>query len=458
MMDSPEIVPKAPGTLQVGERFVEFYVARGYTPIPGSSLLDESVPMSFVMSAGLAQVETSARAHDARRGSRYALVQNCFRYFDLATIGVSGVHLSLFRMPGAFTFGPVNHGEMIAQIWQLLTGCYGLPADRLWVTYFAGDVVAGHRFEADLDTYGAWRQVGVPPERLVGLPASDNFWKQGASVVGERDAPKCGPNTEVFFDRGAHLRCGPDCRPGCRCGRFVEFLNTLFITRHMDSSGRVRPLDEPFTETVVGLERVAMLLQGASTVYELDILEPLVALVQSSCAASRPEEAYLRHVHVMADHIRALLFLTADGAPPPGRGGRARLMRKLVREMITAQKLLGIEGSSFYPLLLDTALRLEAAQQEHLLPVRERLLTWIGAEQTRFENTLQTGQRRLARMLAQGERRELSGEAMVALEKQHGIPFPLLEGMLRAEGATYHLEDYQRAYAHWRCQTAGVPD
>lgn len=454
MISRKDAASQSNSARQVGERFIEFYATCGYASIPGSSLLDPSVPMSFVMSAGLVQVETSARAHDGQQGSRYALIQNCFRYFDLSNIGDSQIHLSLFRMPGAFTFGPVDRCEMIEQIWHLLTEEYRFPADRLWVTYFAGGKVAGHHFEPDGETYEAWRRVGVPPARLVGLPADDNFWKQGASVVGERDAPKCGPNTEVFFDRGAHLRCGTACRPGCRCGRFVEFLNTLLITQHIDDqSGAVSRLDEPFTETVIGLERVAMLLQGVGSVYEIDCLHPLIARVESfRMSPLLPDVGRIEQVHIIVDHIRALLFLAADGAPAPGKGGRARLMRKLVRGMVTAQKMLGITDPSFYPALVDTVIQLELEQRAHLASARERLLEMIEDEEARFERTLHAGQRRLKRLLARRDGNQLSGEDVVALEKRYGVPFPLLEWMLRNEEATYQHEAYRRAYADWRRQ------
>ena len=202
--------------------------------------------MSFVMSAGLVQVETSARQYEGQLGDRYVLLQNCFRHFDLDRIGKSDLHLSLFQMAGAFLFGPVDKGAAIARAWRLLTGVYGLPADRLWVTYFAGDEVAGTRFEADYEGAYSLAWPGLSGGTHCGLwGAEDNFWKQGASIVGKAHVPKCGPNTEVFFDRGAHLACGPACRPGCACGRFVEFLNMLFITWHIeDENGIVRPIED----------------------------------------------------------------------------------------------------------------------------------------------------------------------------------------------------------------------
>jgi alanyl-tRNA synthetase len=417
---------------RVGERFIEFYQSMGYKTIPGSSLLDPSVPMTFVMSAGLVQVETSARLHGGRTENRYALIQNCFRYFDLANVGASATHLSLFQMPGAFTFGPLSRRDSIAQIWQLLTQVYGFPQNSLWVSYFAGGQVAGCLFEPDWESQQAWRNVGMPADHLVGLGAEHNFWKQGAGVVGREHTPKCGPNTEVFFDRGSDLACGSACSPGCRCGRFVEFLNTLFITLHIDEHADiVKPLEEPFTETVIGAERVAMLLQGVSSVFEIDSLRPLIERVRASAQARHltPIEQE-KHERVLVDHIRAILFLTADGAPPPGRGGRARLMRKLVREMLTSQMLLAIGDPDFIPALMQQALNLYADRQPQLLSTQRQVLNYVAAEQNRFEHTLANGRRRLDRLLNRPGGQGIGPQDVLDLEKRHGVPQPLLETML----------------------------
>jgi alanyl-tRNA synthetase len=443
----------SPSTYEVGNQFLDFYETQGYIPIPGSSLLDPSVPMSFVMSAGLVQVETSAKAYDGQKGQRYTLIQNCFRYFDLENIGSSNMHLSLFKMAGAFTFGKVDHLQMIQHIWNLLIEGYALTPERLWVTYFGGDDVSGHNFALDRETYDAWLEVGVPPERLVGLGAAENFWKQGGSVVGERDAPKCGPNTEVFFDRGVEFGCSPSCLPGCRCGRFIEFLNTLFITQHIDDqTGTVSALDEPFTESVIGLERLAMLLGRAHSVYQVSDIAPLLEKVEAMTGANQlPETTKVEFNRILVDHLRALLFLTADGAPAPGKGGRARLIRKLVREMITAQIVLDIDAPSLYPELIDGILTLEQ-QSSHLAQAKARLLSMVKSERGRFERTLQSGKRRLRRILKRSDENLLNGKAVVELEKHHGVPLPLLEIMLRNQQVSYDEEDYERAYADWRME------
>ncbi|MBN1933454.1 MAG: hypothetical protein JW934_02250 [Anaerolineae bacterium] len=440
-----------PGTAQVAQRFLSHYQARGYQVIPGSSLLDPSVPMSFVMSAGLVQVETSAMSQGGRTGSRYTLLQNCFRYFDLEQVGNSQIHLSLFQMPGAFTFGPIDKAAHIEQIWSLLVDVYGLPPDRLWATWFAGDTVAGRAFDPDLETRQAWLDVGLPGERIVGLGAGHNFWKQGASVVGELHAPKCGPNTEVFFDRGEAYHCGPACAPGCRCGRFVEFLNTLFISTHLDEpSGRIAPLEEPFTETVVGAERIAMLLQGAASVFDIDSIRPLVEHIRAwkrePCASG---SLSMQHARVIADHLRALLFLTADGAPPPGKGGRARLMRKLAREMFTAQKLMHIDDPAFVRSLVGRAVDLYSSRHAGLSSASARLLANLDAERDRFERALQSGFRRLERLLTRRGYNQVSGEEMVQLEKEYGLPEPLLKAALHRRQVDFDPRAYRTARKAW---------
>lgn len=415
--------------------------------------------MTFVMSAGLAQVETSAGQQGRRTGDRFVLLQNCFRHFDLDAVGDSDIHLSLFEMPGAFTFGTASRTGVIQQIWRLLTEWFGFEPARLWVTYFAGDEVAGHWFEEDKETCGAWRSVGLPPSRIVGLDAEDNFWKQGAAVVGQEHVHKCGTNTEVFFDRGPQYGCGPACQPGCRCGRFVEFVNILFISLHIeDELNIVKPLDEPFTETVIGTERVAMLLQSKSSVFEIDSVKPLVEHVRRFCQGAQPQGPVRakKSERVIVDHIRALLFLVADGAPPLGRGGRARLMRILVRQTVTHQKLLGIRDKTFIPSLIDAALELYQDQHPRLRDGRNRLLGYFSEENQRFECTLYACRRQLDRLLKRNGDSFLSGEQALNLVKHHGFPLLLLEAALAKRKVKFSKQAYWEAHAHWYRAVVGA--
>jgi alanyl-tRNA synthetase len=302
-------------------------------------------------------------------------------------------------------------------------------------------------FEPDWQSQRAWRDMGLPDGHIVGLGAEHNFWKQGAGVVGREHTPKCGPNTEVFFDRGSHLSCGSACRPGCHCGRFVEFLNTLFITLHIDEHADVvKRLDDPFTETVIGAERVAMLLQDVPSVFEIDSIHPLIQQVRASTRSRHLTPAdQVKHERVLVDHIRAILFLAADGAPPPGRGGRARLMRKLVREMLTSQMLLGIGDPGLIPSLVQQASSLYADQQPHLLSTQKRALNYVSTEQIRFEHTLENGRRRLDRMLDLRGDRGIGPQDAHELEIRHGVPQSLLETMLGQQNTRFNQLAFQAA-------------
>jgi alanyl-tRNA synthetase len=443
--------PKHPrSATSISQLFLDYYESRGYKTIAGSSLLDPSVPMSFVMSAGLVQVERSAALQGRRKHDRYVLLQNCFRYFDLDTIGDSAYHLTLFRMAGAFTFGNVNRFACVSNNWDLLTRIFGLSPESIWVTYFEGGEVGGRFFEPDVETYQAWQMVGLPPERIIGLGPDSNFWKQGASVVGEREAPKCGPNTEVFYDRGSQFQCGLECKPGCRCGRFVEIQNTLLVIWYFDEERRLlKPLDEPFVEAVIGTERLEMLLQKKSSVFEIESVVHILEHIQKN----EPEPVKslagrIKQERIVVNHIRSILFLTADGAPKPGHGGRARLMRKLIRGLLTALKLLRISDPQFIRTLIDLAISIYLEQHPALLGVRDLALRNILEESDLFERTLEKGTRHLDSLL-QVHGGHLSAEDLVTIEKEFGVPNSLLSAMLQQRQVSFDQQTYQNAYAAW---------
>jgi alanyl-tRNA synthetase len=408
---------------QIGQIFLNYYQDLGYAFIPESSLLDDSVPMSFVMSAGMVQFETMAGRK--RDGDNFVLIQNCFRYFDLERIGKSNTHLSLFQMPGAFDFGPVDQFITIRRIWDLLTLIYGLKPESLFVTYFNGGQVDGQILLPDDKALSAWESVGLQTERIVGLGVESNYWQQNSQAVGSKNATKRGANTEVFYDKDSARACSESCKPGCPCGRFVEVLNTLFITHCYDEQQRtIVPLDEPFTEIVIGLERMTMLLQGKESVFEIDSIYPLVEQLRhykTPLPNSVVDVTQQSLERVLVDHLRALLFLIADGAPPPGKGGRARLMRILIRELLTSQWLLGISEPDFFNGILRVALNIYP-----LLAVAEtKFLEYITDERERFERTVERGMWALESSVRKTGIM-ISDTEMNHLAKKHGVPSSLL--------------------------------
>jgi alanyl-tRNA synthetase len=415
-------------------------------------MLHPSIPMSFVMSAGLVQVETSLARTEDRPGDQFVLVQECFRHFDLDKVGTDDIHLSLFEMPAAFVFGSNGKAETIRQIWTLATESLGIDQNRVWVSYFKGGRVLDDYLPGDEATRRAWIEAGVPENRIVGLSTHENYWVQGGGIDGMETPRKAGPNTELFYDRGAERACGTGCRPGCQCGRFVEFANSLFICRELDDqSGFLRPMAEPFVETVIGTERVAMILQDTRSVFEIDSYRPIIDTIHSFVHRhDLPESLVTASEHVIADYVKALYILVMDGAPPPGKDGRERIIKLLVRGIITRQTVLDIQSQEFLPALIDCV-----AQMVHnTLPAtaedEKRLMFYFSTESQRFSKTIKRGHRQLTRFLKENNGRALSGPQIVRLEKKWGLPHILTAVTLQEKGLEFAEAEYQEALEAWK--------
>ncbi len=438
----------------ISQTFLEYYQGRGFSTLPSASLLHPSIPMSFVMSAGLPQFETALDQIDKCAGHKYALVQKCFRYFDIDAVGTDDVHLSLFEMPAAFSFNTLSKATVVRQMWELVTSNLGIKPDNLWVTYFAGGKISKHTFDEDEEAYQAWRNTGMPEERIVGLGVKDNFWKQGNGIEGMVRYRKCGPNTEVFFDRGTAFGCGPDCRPPCQCGRFVELANSLFVSTEIDTeTQRLRPTTEPFFETVIGSERAAMILQNAQSIFEIDGYRPVIDAIHSFVRTpDLPESLLTASEHVIADYLKALYFLVADGAPHPGKNGRERIIKLLVRGVITRQVILGIETRKFLPTLIDCISQTVHSTLRATLKDEKRLMSYFSTESRRFSKTIERGRRQLERFLKGNNGHALSGQQITCLEKKWGLPHLLTAAMLREKGLAFAEAEYRESLEVWRHQ------
>ncbi|MFO8039383.1 MAG: alanine--tRNA ligase-related protein, partial [Sodalinema sp.] len=421
-------------TQSIRDRFIHYYQDQGFQTLPRAPMSHPSIPMSFVMSAGLVQVELSLSRFPDYQGQQFVLVQDCFRHFDLDSIGRDESHLSLFEMPGAFVFGPNAKAATIRRMWTLATQQLGINPEQLWVSYFAGGDLEGNALPADEETYEAWRELGLAPERLVGLGVEDNYWQQSRGLGFTGDHPrKCGPNTELFYDLGARPDCDATCGPQCRCGRFLEFSNSLFIDSELEEDHHeIIPLDNPFTETVIGTERVAVILQGVSSVFETADYRPLIGVIrQYRQAQGLPEGMAEESERIIADHLKALWVLVGDGAPPPGKNGRERIVKLLIRRAIARLMVLEIEETAFFPVFLSSLVQQWQKRQgsrEGQTALRESrvetLLKYIEAESVRFHKTVERGHDKLRQFIAnwgEGLDDETSLEAnLIDIEKNWG--------------------------------------
>lgn len=434
------------------ERFLYHFSDLDYEVLNPSSLLDPSTPMTFVGSAGLTQIENGIEHSREHCGERYVLVQNCFRHFDIAKVGRSPMHLSLFGMGGAFSFGEVSRKDTLSKIWSFLVDVLDLDSQRLWVTYFAGGKLERHSFAEDEETRDTWRALGVESTHLVGLGIEGGFWKQGDGLSGKERYRKCGATTEVFFDRGPHLRCGTECGPGCKCGRFIEVSNILFIHSFIDGeTNAMIPMVTPFDETVIGIERIAAAIFEHEGVFDLPYFRPVLNFIRDHyeldevMGVDNCEESE----RVIADHARALLFLTADGAPAPGKGGRARIMRLLVRGIVTRMQILRIRDERFFPGLIDLMLKQYEDPYSHLKDGRDKVLLYFSEEKKRFHRTLSRGYRRLDQILEGDDSDSISALQALRLVKQRGFPYPLLKATLEQRSVAFEPQEYWQAHEHW---------
>ena len=439
-------------SIEIRQRFVDYYKELGFHLLPRAPMLHPSIPMSFVMSAGLVQIETSLAQVEDRPGNQFVLVQECFRHFDLDRVGTDGTHLSLFEMPGAFVFGPDGRKETIRRMWKLATSVLGIDKNRIWVSYFKGDKVLGDHLPADNATHRTWIELGIPEHHIVGLEADDNYWMQGGGIDGMETPRKAGPNTELFYDRGVEKSCGPDCRPGCRCGRFIEFSNSLFICRELDAgNGSLRPMAEPFAETVIGTERVEMILQGAQSVFDTSSYRPIIETIHSFVRVQDLSvPLVVESERVIADHLKALYVLIADGAPRPGKNGRERIVKLLIRGVVTRQILLGIQSQEFLPALIECISQTIHSSLRATPEEQNQMLSYFSSESLRFLKTVENGRRHLDRFMGENEGHTLSGPQILFLEKRRGLPHLLTAMMLKEQGLAFAKGEYEKALEAWR--------
>lgn len=435
----------------VRDRFVDFYQRNGFCPLPRSSTLHPSIPMTYVMSAGLVQVEAALAQQSDRSGDRFVLVQDCFRHFDLKKVGTDDIHLSFFEMPAAFIFDTRDRARTIQQVFTFARSVLGMEGS-LWVSYFGGGRVLDSNLPADDATRQAWIATGMPENRVIGLGPEHNYWVQGNGIEGNVSVRKAGPHTELFYERKDAKPCSARCTLGCKCGRFVEFSNTLFVSEETHTPNRtIRPKSEPFIETVIGSERAAMILQNAPSVFDTEIYRPLIQIVRSFASTQRLPEAVARaSERVIADHLRALCFLVADGAPPPGKNGRERIIKLLIRAVLTRQILFNISSAAFLPALVNCVADMAHGPLNIGPDEKKKLIEYFASEAQRFSKTVQRGYSEVEDLLRANQGATLSGVQIVAMEKERGLPALLIQDELTKRGLAFLGEDYREALGNWR--------
>jgi alanyl-tRNA synthetase len=365
--------------------------------------------------------------------------QKCFRTPDIDEVGLDGSHLTFFEMLGNFSFGQYFKEGAIDFAAEFVRERLGLDWNRVWASVFAGDPELG--LPADEVAAAHWLKVGMPPERIVHLPASENFWSVGGPGP-------CGPDSELYWDWGPEHGCGEaDCKPGCaRCERFLEFWNLVFMEFELHGDGTVTPLPQQNIDTGMGLERTAAILQDVMSVYETDGYQAIMARIASESGVAYGDSPQATKAHrVLADHGRGMTFLVGDGVTPSNEG-RGYVLRRIVRRALVQGRRIGMR-SPFLPGLADAVIEQTGAAYpelaEHAAEIRETL----AAEEARFDETVERGMKLFEELAG---RASVSGQDAFTLAATYGFPIELTVELAEERGQPVDVDEYDRLMGQHR--------
>ena len=430
---------------EIREKFLRFFESKGHQIVPSSSLVPHDDPTLLFTNAGMNQFKDVFLGFDKRPYTRATTAQKCVRaggkHNDLENVGYTARHHTFFEMLGNFSFGDYFKQDAIRYAWELLTEVFRLPAEKLYVTVYAEDDEA----------FDIWtKDIGLAPERVIRIGdnkgaryASDNFWMMG-------DTGPCGPCTEIFYDHGEHIPGGLPGTPEEDGDRYIEIWNNVFMQFNRDEAGVMHPLPKPSVDTGMGLERIAAVLQGVHSNYDIDLFQRLIAAAARETAATDRDSPSLK---VLADHIRASTFLIADGVIP-GNEGRGYVLRRIIRRAIRHGWKLGARAAFFHRLVPDLVAEMGAAYPE-IQQGEKRIIDILKTEEERFFTTIEHGMAmldaELAALAGQGAR-QLSGETAFKLHDTYGFPLDLTADICRERGVTVDAEGFEAAMARQKAQ------
>ena len=429
----------------IRENFLRFFESNGHTIVRASSLLAPSDdPTLLFVNSGMVQFKDVFTGREKRPYTRATTAQKSLRaggkHNDLENVGYTARHHTFFEMLGNFSFGDYFKRDAIRYAWELLTGVYKLPKEKLWATVYIDDDEA----------YDIWtKEIGVPADRCIrigdkpGQPkyVSDNFWQMA-------DTGPCGPCSEIFYDHGPEVQGGPPGSPDAEGDRYIEIWNLVFMQFDRDAAGRLTPLPRPCVDTGLGLERLAAVLQHVHSNYEIDLFQ---RLIKAAARETRIRDLDNNSLKVIADHIRACSFLIADGVIP-GNEGRGYVLRRIIRRALRHGYKLGQTKPFFYRIVKDVVAEMGAAYPE-LTEQQTRIESVLQQEEERFGETLENGMRILDAALGQmksGDAPMLDGETVFLLYDTYGFPVDLTGDICRERGVAIDHAGFNEAMERQR--------
>jgi alanyl-tRNA synthetase len=412
---------------EIRRTYLSFFEERGHRIVPSASLVPSvHDPSVLLTTAGMQPFKPYFLGREEPPAPRLADVQKCFRTTDIGEVGNTARHLTFFEMLGNWSFGDYFKEESIPWGWELSTQGFGMEPERIWVTVFGGDEELG--LGPDEEAIAVWREVGVPDERIVRLGRDDNFWQAGP-------AGPCGPCSELYLDRGEIFGKASE-RPGDDTDRFLEFWNHVFMTYDLGADGTLTELPMRNIDTGMGLDRMAAILQDVPSVFETDLIRPLIDLAEEMSGRSYGKgDAVTRAMRIVADHSRGAAFLIADGVVPSNED-RGYILRRIMRRAIQQGRALGLEAP-WLGRFAERTIEIMGDAYPELAAERETIARWVGDEEESFGRTLERGSELLERLAAEAEE---SGTSWIdasdafKLHDTYGFPYDLTKELLAERG------------------------
>jgi alanyl-tRNA synthetase len=434
---------------EIRERFLSFFEERGHRRLPSGSLVPTvHDPSTLLISAGMHPLKPYFLGQERPPHNRLTTCQKCFRTVDIDRVGLTHRHLTFFEMLGNFSIGDYFKQGAVEFAWELSLEGFGFDPEMIWITVFEGDDELG--LGPDEEAIGAWLAVGVPRERIVLLPRSENFWQAGPTGP-------CGPCSELYLDRGLDFGVESDL-PGGENERFLEYWNLVFMQFNQDPVGTLTPLPAKNIDTGLGLERMAAIQQGVTSVFETDQFRPLVELGEELSGARYGSSADAdRALRILADHTRGMSFLLADGVVPSNED-RGYVLRRIMRRAIVQGRRIGIRPG-FLPLFAGRVRELMGDAYPALREHAETIDMWLATEEEAFGRTIEQGTRilddHIARAKAAGAEGIGAAEAF-QLHDTYGFPLDLTLELAAEQGLGVDEAGFETLMAVQRSRSRDV--
>ena len=422
---------------EIRDKFLKYFESKGHAIVASSPLVPGNDPTLLFTNSGMVQFKDVFLGQESRSYKRATTSQRSLRaggkHNDLENVGYTARHHTFFEMLGNFSFGDYFKHDAIQYAWELLTGVYKLPKDKLWVTVY----------QTDDEAYDIWqKEIGIPKERIVRIGdkpggGSDNFWQMA-------DTGPCGPCSEIFFDHGDEVEGGPPGSKDADGDRYIEIWNLVFMQFNRDDKGVLHPLPKPSVDTGMGLERIAAVMQHVHSNYEIDLFQ---ALIKAAARETGSKDLDNNSLKVIADHIRACAFLIVDGVIP-GNEGRGYVLRRIIRRAIRHGFKLGQTKPFFHRVVPDLSKAMGEAYPE-LPKVQDRVMQILKQEEERFAETLEHGMKVLEHALTR-EDKMLDGETVFQLYDTYGFPVDLTADIARERGVMMDYAGFEASMEQQR--------